>query len=196
MSADADDIERAATAIRDGELVVYPTETVYGLGADALNEDAIERVFAAKDRSRDKPVSLAVPDADAALEFVRASDRERRFMREFLPGPVTVLCEKRETVPDALTGGRERVGIRVPDHEVALDLLREVAPVTATSANVSGRPSATRAADLDAEIRDAAAVVLDGGETGDTGSTVVNVESGEIHRRGPNADDVAAWLRE
>ncbi|NEU55225.1 L-threonylcarbamoyladenylate synthase [Halorussus sp. MSC15.2] len=196
MSADADDIERAATAVRDGELVVYPTETVYGLGADALNEDAIERVFEAKDRSRDKPVSLAVPDADAALEYVRATDREQRFMRKFLPGPVTVLCEKRETVPDALTGGRERVGVRVPDHEVALALLREFAPVTATSANVSGRPSATNVTDLDAEIRDAAAVVLDGGETGDTGSTVVNVESAEIHRRGPNADDVAAWLRE
>ncbi|NHN60628.1 MULTISPECIES: L-threonylcarbamoyladenylate synthase [Halorussus] len=205
------DIERAATAIREGDLAVYPTETVYGLGADALSEAAVERVFEAKRRSRDKPVSLAVPDVDAALEYVRATERERRFMREFLPGPVTVLCEKREAVPDALTGGRERVGVRVPDHEVALGLLEEVAPVTATSANVSGRPSATRVADLDEEIRDAAAVVLDGvaeprsaarqtesddDETGDTGSTVVNVETGDIHRRGPNADDVAAWLAE
>jgi L-threonylcarbamoyladenylate synthase len=193
---DAGRVECAAAAIRDGNLVVYPTETVYGLGADALNEAAVERVFEAKGRSRDKPVSLAVPDADAALEYVRATDRERRFMREFLPGPVTVLCEKREAVPDVLTGGRERVGIRVPDHPVALDLLREVAPVTATSANVSGRPSATRVEDLDAEVRDAAAVVLDGGETGGIGSTVVNVETGEIVREGPNADEVREWLGE
>ena len=191
-----DDVARAAAAIRDGELAVYPTETVYGLGADALSEDAVARVFAAKRRDRDEPVSLAVPDVDAALEYVRATDREEQFMREFLPGPVTVLCRKRDAVPDALTGGRDRVGVRVPDHEVALALLREVAPVTATSANVSGRPSATRAADLDSEIRDAAAAVLDGGETGDTGSTVVNVETGEILRRGPNADAVEAWLRE
>ncbi|UPV75666.1 L-threonylcarbamoyladenylate synthase [Halorussus limi] len=187
-------IEEAADAIRAGELVVYPTETVYGLGADALDETAVERVFAAKDRSHEKPISLAVPDATSALEYVRPTDREERFMREFLPGPVTVLCEKRESVPDVLTGGRERVGVRVPDHEVALDLLNEVAPVTATSANVSGRPSATRVADIDDEIRDAAAAVLDGGETGGTGSTVVNVETGDIVREGPNADDVAAWL--
>jgi L-threonylcarbamoyladenylate synthase len=195
MSGDADDVKRAAAAIREEKLVVYPTETVYGLGADALNEDAVERVFETKSRSRDKPVSLAVPDAEDALEYVRATDRERHFMREFLPGPVTVLCRKREVVPDILTSGRERVGVRVPDHALALDLLGEVAPVTATSANVSGRPSATRVGDLDSEIRDAAAVVLDGGETGDTGSTVVNVETGEIHRRGPNADEVADWLR-
>lgn len=196
MNVDAEDIERAAAAIRDGKLVVYPTETVYGLGADALSEDAVERVFAAKRRDRDEPVSLAVPDIDVALEYVRATDREERFMREFLPGPVTVLCEKRDAVPDALTGGRDRVGVRVPDHEVALALLREVAPVTATSANVSGRPSATRATDLDSEIRDAAAVVLDGGETGGTGSTVVNVETSEILRRGPNADAIESWLQE
>ncbi|WP_128476914.1 L-threonylcarbamoyladenylate synthase [Halorussus pelagicus] len=187
-------IERAANAIRDGELVVYPTETVYGLGADALSETAVERVFEAKGRSRDKPVSLGVPDVESALAYVRVTDREERFMREFLPGPVTVLCEKREAVPDALTSGRSRVGVRVPDHEVALALLREVAPVTATSANVSGRPSATRPADLDSEIRDAAAVVLDGGETGGTGSTVVNVEAETIVREGPNADEVRSWL--
>ena len=192
--SDAQHVERAATAVRDGDLVVYPTETVYGLGADALSEAAVERVFEAKRRSRDEPVSLAVPDVDAALEYVRATDREERFMREFLPGPVTVLCEKTDEVPDVLTAGRDRVGVRVPDHEVALALLREVAPVTATSANVSGRPSATRVADLDPEIRDAAAVVLDGGETGESGSTVVNVETGEVHRRGPNAEAVAAWL--
>ena len=192
--SEAQDVARAATAIRGGDLVVYPTETVYGLGADALNEEAVEHVFEAKRRDRDEPVSLAVPDVDAALEYVRATDREERFMREFLPGPVTVLCEKTHAVPDVLTAGRERVGVRVPDHEVALALLREVAPVTATSANVSGRPSATRVTELDPEIRDAAAVVLDGGETGDAGSTVVNVETAAIHRRGPNADAVAAWL--
>ncbi|WP_135807164.1 L-threonylcarbamoyladenylate synthase [Halorussus marinus] len=194
MSLDPEDVDRAATAIRNGELVVYPTETVYGLGADALDESAIERVFEAKRRSRDKPVSLGVPSPDAALEYVRATDRERRFMREFLPGPVTVLCEKRPTVPDVLTAGRDRVGVRVPDHEDALALLEAVAPITATSANVSGRPSATRAAELDDEIREAAAAVLDGGETGGTGSTVVNVETDEIHRRGPSADRIESWL--
>ena len=204
-----DDIERAATALRSGDLVVYPTETVYGLGADALDERAVERVFDAKRRSREKPVSLAVPDVATALEYTRPTERERRFMREFLPGPVTVLCRKTDAVPDVLTAGRERVGVRVPDHDLALALLRRVAPITSTSANVSGRESVRRPADLDPEIRDAAAVVLDGvagrssaahqtpsggGKAGDTGSTVVNVEHGEILRRGANADAVEAWL--
>jgi len=188
------DLEAAASAIRDGDLVVYPTETVYGLGADALDPAAIERAFAAKDRDRDDPISLAVPDVEAALAFVTLSQRERRFMDRFLPGPVTVVCERRDPVPDVLTAGLDRVGIRIPDHDLALALLERVAPITATSANVTGRPSVTRIADLDPEIREAAAVVLDGGETGGTASTVVDVERGEIHRRGAIADDIEAWF--
>jgi L-threonylcarbamoyladenylate synthase len=188
------DLDAAADAVRDGELVVYPTETVYGLGADALDPDAVERVFEAKGRDRDDPISLAVPDVETALEYVQVSDRERRFMDRFLPGPVTVVCERRDSVPDALTAGLDRVGVRIPDHDLAFALLDRVAPITATSANVTGRPSVTRLADLDHEIREAAAVVLDGGETGGTASTVVDVERGEIHRRGTIADEIEAWL--
>ena len=187
-------LDRAAAAIRSGELVIYPTETVYGLGADALSEAAIERVFAAKRRPRDKPVSLAVPDAESALAYAEPTDRERRFIAEFLPGPATVLCRKRDAVPDALTAGNDRVGIRIPDHDLALALLERAAPITATSANVSGEPSATRPDEIDPDLREAVAAVLDGGETGGTGSTVVNVETGTIHRRGPNADAIEAWL--
>jgi len=192
------DIERAAEAIRAGELVVYPTETVYGLGADALDADAVERAFEVKGRPRSNPMSLGVPDVETAAEYVDPTERERTFMREFLPGPVTVVCERRESVPDVLTAGKDRVGVRVPDHELALELLDAVAPtpITATSANVSGRASVLRADDLDDEIREAAAVVLDGGETAGTESTVVDVSAGTIHRRGAMADGIEAWLDE
>ncbi|MFH5799431.1 L-threonylcarbamoyladenylate synthase [Haladaptatus sp. CMAA 1911] len=188
------ELDRAATAIREGKLVVYPTETVYGLGADALDSTAIERAFEAKHRARDKPVSLAVPDVESAKRYARPTERELAFMEAFLPGPVTVLCEKLDVVPDVLTGGRSHVGVRIPDQSLALELLERVSPITSTSANVSGRESATRIEELDAEIRDAAAVVLDGGETGGTGSTVVHVERGEIVRRGENADEIETWL--
>ncbi len=188
-------IDRAAAAIERGELVVYPTETVYGLGADALDGEAVKRVFDVKGRDRTEPVSLAVPDPEAALAYVEASSRERAFMERFLPGPVTVVMTKRAVVPDVLTAGHERVGIRVPDHAVAQALLARVEPITATSANVSGRPSVRDPASLDGEIEARAAVVLDGGQTGGTGSTVVDVERGEIHRRGPRADEIEAWLR-
>jgi L-threonylcarbamoyladenylate synthase len=184
----------AAADALDGGLVVYPTETVYGLGADALDPAAVERVFEAKRRDRSKPVSMAVPGVDAAADYTRLSDRERAFMRAFLPGPVTVVVERRGTVPGALTAGRDRVGIRVPDHDLALALLAETGPLTATSANVSGRPSVRRVADLDDEIREAA-VVLDGGETpGGTGSTVVDVAAETIHRRGARVEAVERWL--
>ncbi|MFC7214435.1 L-threonylcarbamoyladenylate synthase [Saliphagus sp. GCM10025334] len=189
------DLERAATAIRNGSLVVYPTETVYGLAANALDPTAVERVFEVKRRDRSKPISLAVPSVPATLEHVRASDRERQFMARFLPGPVTVLCRRREAVPDVLTAGDERVGVRVPDHDLALRLCeRAETPITATSANVSGRGSVRRPADLDPEVREAVAVVLEAGETAGTESTVVDVASGTIHRRGALADEIEAWL--
>jgi L-threonylcarbamoyladenylate synthase len=188
-------VERAAAAIRAGDLVVYPTETVYGLGADALSTAAVERVFAAKGRDRSKPLSLGVPSVDAALDHVRVTPREERFMRAFLPGPVTVVVGRAPDVPDALVAGRERVGIRVPDHPLALAFLRAAGtPVTATSANRSGSPSVRRLADLDDRVRTAAAVLLDGGETPGTESTVVDPGRDEIHRRGALAADVEAWL--
>lgn len=188
-------IQEAAAAIADGELVVYPTETVYGLAADATNPAAVERVFDAKGRDRDEPISMAVPSVPAALEHVRASDRERRFMATFLPGPVTVLCRRRSSVPDVLTSGEDRVGVRVPDHQLALRLCERAArPITATSANVSGNPSARRVAELDESVREAARVVLDGGETDGTESTVVDVSTDAIHRRGARAADIEHWL--
>ena len=195
-STDDDLLARAGEAIRDGEAVVYPTETVYGLGADALSTEAVERVFEIKGRSRDEPLSLGVPSVDAALTHTRPTERAEAFMRAFLPGPVTVVVERGPDVPDALVAGRDRVGIRVPDHDLALAFYREAAPapVTATSANLSGRPSVRQAADLDQSVRDAVAVVLDGGETPATESTVVDPEEGVIHRPGARADEIEAWL--
>ena len=188
------EIDRAAAAIEAGTLVVYPTETVYGLAADATDAAAVERVFSAKQRAPDKPVSVAVPSVEALADLLPVTDRERRFASEFLPGPVTLVVDRGD-LPATLTGGGDRVGVRVPEHPLARDLLDRVAPVTATSANVSGRESARSVADLDGEIREAASVVLDGGETpGGEPSTVVDVGRETIHRAGPLVDDIEAWL--
>jgi L-threonylcarbamoyladenylate synthase len=189
------ELDRAADAIRRGELVVYPTETVYGLGADALDPAAVERVFEAKGRDRAKPISMALPSVPSALEYVRATDREREFMATFLPGPVTVLCRRREVVPDVLVSGQDRVGVRIPDHELALRLCERAGrPITATSANESGRGSVRRLDDLGSKVREAAAVTVDAGETPGTESSVVDVSTGTIHRRGARADEIDAWL--
>jgi L-threonylcarbamoyladenylate synthase len=189
------DLTAAVAALRRGDLVVYPTETVYGLGADATDPEAVARVFDAKDRARENPVSMALPEVGAAPDYVRWTDRERAFCEAFLPGPVTVLLERTDRVPEVLVAGRDRVGIRVPDHDVARTLARRVGPVTATSANLSGRPSARRLADLDPAIRERA-VVVDGGETPGTESTVVDVAGGELRRRGARAAAIEAWLED
>ncbi|PSQ60759.1 threonylcarbamoyl-AMP synthase, partial [Halobacteriales archaeon SW_7_71_33] len=112
------------------------------------------------------------------------------------PGPVTVVCQCRPAVPDVVTAGDDRVGVRVPDEPTALALLRRVAPLTATSANRSGEANARSVAALDAEVRDAAAVVLDGGETPGGESTVVDVAADEVIRPGERAAAVREWLDE
>lgn len=187
-------LEAAETAVRAGELVVYPTETVYGLGADALEPAAIERVFEAKRRPRDRPLSLAAPTVEASLAYLDADAVTRACMSAFLPGPVTVVGPRADVVPEVLTGGRDRVGVRVPDHPLATALLQRVAPLTATSANVSGAEAVRTPADLDKAIRNAASQVLDGGRTAGGVSTVVDPGRGVIHRRGRQADEVDAWL--
>ena len=190
------ELDAAATAVRDGGAVVYPTETVYGLGADATDADAVERVFELKGRDRSKPLSVGVPSVDAALRHTRPSDRARRLLRAFLPGPVTVVVERDPSLPDKLTAGRSRVGVRVPADEVALSLFERTAPVpvTATSANRSGHPSVTRPDDLDPELRGSVAAVVDAGSRTGTESTVVDPERNVVHRRGAMADAIVAWL--
>lgn len=187
-------LDDAAAAIDTGGLVVYPTETVYGLGADALDAGAVDRVFAAKERPRSNPMALATHAVDEALAHVDPDPRTRAFMDAFLPGPVTVVCRRRSTVPDELTGGRDRVGVRVPDHDLARTLLDRTGPLTATSANPSGRDAVRSVGELSPAIREAANVIVDGGRTPGGASTVVDVERGVIHRRGRRADEVSDWL--
>jgi L-threonylcarbamoyladenylate synthase len=191
----AERLDRAGAAIRDGELVVYPTETVYGLAADATNAEAVERVFELKGRDRDKPLSVGFPDVETALSTVPATERAERFARHFLPGPVTVVVARGSAFPDVLTGGRDRVGVRVPSNETALELAaRAERPITATSANVSGSGSVRRVSELAPEIREGVADVLDCGETPGGESTVVDPERGVIHRAGPQVEEIREWL--
>ncbi|WP_176451060.1 L-threonylcarbamoyladenylate synthase [Halorubrum sp. Ea1] len=189
-----EDVRRAAAAVADGELVVYPTETVYGLGGDALDPDAVERVFDLKRRDRSNPLSLGVASVDDALRYARPTEFAVAFARAFLPGPVTVVVERGDAVPDALTAGSDRVGVRVPDQPVARALLRETGPLTATSANVSGTGSVTRPDDLDDRILEGVGAVIDDGEAPGTESTVVDPAAGTIHRRGAMAGAIEAWL--
>jgi len=187
-------IDEAATAIEAGEAVVYPTETVYGLGADATNDEAVDRIFAIKDRPYHRPLSVAFPDRETARQYTEPTERERDFMNQFLPGPVTVVVDRKPTLPDILTSGRSRVGVRIPANDVALALCRAAGPITATSANRSGQPSARLPDDLSASVREAVRVIIDTGQTPGTESTVVDIEANKIHRRGAQVAEIEAWL--
>lgn len=191
----SDEIDRAVQALENGELVVYPTETVYGLGSDGLDDDAVEKVFAAKNRPRQNPVSLAVPTVDQAEEILVLSERSKRFMHEFLPGPITVLGKPTIDIPPNVTAGNDVLGVRVPDHPVAKELLVKFSPVTATSANISGHGSVTHPDTLDTALTDKAAEIIDAGESPGGESTVVNPETATIVRRGVIAERIEEWFQ-
>ncbi|KXA97327.1 hypothetical protein AKJ40_03605 [candidate division MSBL1 archaeon SCGC-AAA259M10] len=183
------ELQEAIKAIRSGKMVVYPTETVYGLGADATSDEAVSRVFEAKSRSFDRPVSIAVDSLSMCYRVGKLYREEETLIREFLPGPLTVLVEPRPVLSDVLSADTGKVGIRIPDLSVTRKLIESVGgPITSTSANVSGRPSPTTVADALNQLGGSVAVAIDIGEsTLGTSSTVVEVLEGdvEIIREGP-----------
>ena len=151
-------IQEAAAILRRGGLLGIPTETVYGLGADALNEDAVVRIFLAKGRPQDNPLIIHVPDASWLEQYCRDVPPEAyRLAERFWPGPLTMILPRRDIVPLQTTGGLETVGVRCPDHPVTLAIIRAAGvPIAAPSGNTSGRPSPTTAAhmieDMDGKI--------------------------------------------
>lgn len=171
-------VAQAAAILRRGGLIAFPTETVYGLGANALDAEAVRGIFTAKGRPARNPVILHVADAEQVQQVAAEwPDLAARLASRFWPGPLTLVLPRRGEVPDVVTGGGATVGVRVPAHPVALALLRVAGiPVAAPSANVSNRLSPTRAehvlADLDGRIE----AVLDAGPCpGGLESTVLDV---------------------
>jgi L-threonylcarbamoyladenylate synthase len=167
-------IARAAGVLRGGGLVAFPTETVYGLGADALSEAAVRKIFAAKGRPADNPLIVHVAGVEQVAGLVRAvPEVAARLMAKFWPGPLTLVFERSAAVPDVTTAGQPTVGVRVPAHPAALALLQACGrPLAAPSANRSGRPSPTTAAHVLEDFNEGEIdVVLDGG------SCAVGVES-------------------
>jgi L-threonylcarbamoyladenylate synthase len=160
------EIERAVEILRDGGLVAFATETVYGLGADATNAQAVAKIFAAKGRPPVNPLIVHVGDVSQAKQYVTAwPESAERLAHAFWPGPLTLVLPKSERIVPAVTAGLKTVGIRCPDHPIALQLLREFAgPVAAPSANRSNRVSPTTAEHVRRELGDSVDLILDGGE--------------------------------
>lgn len=161
-----ENITEAVRALKAGELVAFPTETVYGLGADATNDRAVAAIFAAKGRPRFNPLIVHVPDAEAARHIADLSPVAERLAARFWPGALSLVAPRRADSGLSLlvSAGLDTVAIRVPAHEGAMSLLRVAGiPVAAPSANVSGRISPTTAQHVAAELGDKVAIILDGG---------------------------------
>lgn len=163
--ADKSAIELAADLLRQGRLVAFPTETVYGLGADAKNPEAVKRIFAAKGRPVDHPLIVHIPDFAALDDWaIEIPDAARQLADRFWPGPLTLVLNKRPDVPMEVTGGQTTVALRVPAHPVALSLLRAFGGgVAAPSANRFCRISPTQAIHVKEELGDKVDMILDGG---------------------------------
>jgi L-threonylcarbamoyladenylate synthase len=184
-------LDEALDALRVGELVVYPTETFYALGADPFSPDALERVFALKGRDPQRPIALIAADLEMALGLAReVPPNARRLAEVFWPGPLTLVLPARDDVPRGIGGPDGCVGVRVSPHPIARALASGLGrPITATSANRSGRSPATTLSAARNELGDKVKVYLEGGTLGASApSTVVSVDvQGMIHMIRPGA---------
>ena len=177
-------------SIKKGKIVVFPTETVYAIGVNGLDEKAIKRLYEVKQRDITKPINLIV----SSLEMINMIAKditplEYKIIKEFLPGPLTIILKKKNIVPNVLTNGGDTVGIRMPENDIALKLSKySNTPIAAPSANISNRPSGTNIKSIYNDFHDNVDIYIDDGESKfGIASTIVKVENNEIKilREGP-----------
>lgn len=184
---DTEYIKECAALLRQGKLVAFPTETVYGLGANAFDEKACEDIYKAKNRPADKPLLCHLYSIEQAEEIAYLTDTERKLIKHFTPGPLTVIARKKDCVNKVVSAGGNTVGLRFPANPEAMMLLREAGvPVAATSANISDFPSPTDGDMVKEYLFGRIDAILDCGKTGSgIASTIISVEDGlKIIREG------------
>jgi L-threonylcarbamoyladenylate synthase len=186
-----DRVREAVKVLQHDGLVVYPTDTIYGLGADAFSDEAILRVFEAKQRPIGNPISIAVSDREMIHGVARVDRTAEILIDRLLPGPVTLVLPAKKTVSGLLTGGTKMIGIRYPCHPLALELISCLdSPITATSANISGAKDPVTPDECQVPYD----LLIDGGRLPGTPSTVVDTISRKIIRAGAEIDEVLALL--
>lgn len=179
-----DKIKEAAMSIKEGNIVLFPTETVYGIGANALDEKAVNKIFEAKGRASDNPLIVHICNLEMLNSLVQEiGEIEKKLINNFWPGPLTIIFNRKECIPNNVTAGLETVGIRMPSNEIAKKLIKlSGLPIAAPSANVSGKPSGTKIEDIIDELDGKVDYILDSGMV-DIGveSTVVRVIDNKVH---------------
>jgi L-threonylcarbamoyladenylate synthase len=175
-------VSKAAALIASGELVAFPTETVYGLGANALDETAVKKIFEAKGRPQDNPLIVHICDVSEAERIAEVSEIFYRLAERFMPGPLTAVLKKKDIVPDIVSAGLDTVAVRIPDNAIALEIIRlSGCPVAAPSANISTHVSPTSAQHVYDDLGGRIPLIIDGGECGvGIESTVLDLTSDKL----------------
>ncbi len=179
-------IERCLQVLRGGGVIVFPTDTVYGIGCDPFNDSAVARIFGIKSRSREKQLPVLLRDQAIAENFVNLGPDGRALAEKFWPGPLTIVAPLREQrISQMISVGSESLGVRVPAHRCTLALLTRCHYLVGTSANVSGGPSSKSPEDIRSSGLEGFDVLLDGGKVmGGVGSTVYDIQARRIIRKG------------
>ena len=179
-----DELEEVAEIIRNGGVVIFPTETVYGIGGNALNTETIKKIYEVKKRPSSKPLSILVKDKDEIEKYAQiTSEIEKKIIDNFMPGPITLVLKKKENViPDIVTSGNDTIGVRIPNNNIIAQVLKSCSlPIAAPSANISGQPSSTKLEDVIDDFNGKVDAMIDGGEcTEKVSSTVVQVVDGKV----------------
>jgi L-threonylcarbamoyladenylate synthase len=169
------DISKAISALKNGDIVVYPTDTLYGLGADIYNDDAVRKVFKIKKRPLNDPLSVAVSDFNELEKIAIADERTQQLVKQFLPGKLTLILKKKKNVSNIVTGGLDKVAVRIPDNRIALELLFNFGPITATSANIHGLKTPCIINDINMQFKEKVATYIDDGRLEGQPSTIVDL---------------------
>lgn len=181
---DDEKLKDSAQTLKNGGIVVFPTETVYGIGANIWDEVAVKRLYEVKQRPFSKPISLLVSSIDMINEVAKdITELEYALMKAFFPGPFTIILKKKDIVPNIVTANLDTVGIRLPANEIALRLIQYAEfPIATTSSNISGKPSVTNLGDIMSEFEGKVDCFINGGpsEIG-VASTIVQVIDGKVH---------------
>ncbi len=180
------DVSNAIKALKSGDLIVYPTDTLYALGADISYDDTVKKVFQVKNRPFSNPLPVAVADFDEMTKIAFTNDNVKKVVEHFLPGPLTIILRLKDSVSHVITGGLDKIAVRIPNNDIALDLLSAFGPLTVTSANIHGEKTPYVIKDIMMQFNTEVSVYLDGGKLAGEPSTIVDLtlEKPTIVRKG------------
>jgi len=191
-------ISKAISALKNGNIIVYPTDTLYGLGVDIYNDNAVRKVYNVKKRPFNDPLSVAVSDFTELEKIAYVDEHTQQLVKQFMPGKLTLILKKKESISDIVTGGLDKVAIRIPNNKIALELLTSFGPITATSANIHGLKTPYIINEINMQLKENVAVYLDNGRLKGQPSTIVDLTDNQVRivRKGaiPEKDILDAIL--